>query len=366
MDSLHLSLHPQARLYELFASPVRSKPGIGGERDGLQLAVHYRHYHPLKLKQGLLEWGRSKQTLGRMGRTHSSRSSRDSFRVWGSERVRSSYESSSGDGSSHLEDDGDSNGTIEYVEARVMDAVSMVPLHGKLLMTLANGREQEVDHINPSKGRLLYKTSTPTMFLKVTDGSDLMLPIVVGEGAVSMLMKALHDEEHFGRPSCYHLMKEMVGALKYEARMVRITKRVVDTYYARIFLGKKGEEEKEEEEEEEEEALLSIDARPSDAINFAVRCKVPIFINRRIITADAVRPVLEESGNGAAVSKSFMLRGSGTSFWEAAASEADSFAADEAALVMNMLVAATEERYADAAHWRDELSRLRKIRKEKL
>jgi bifunctional DNase/RNase len=261
-----------------------------------------------------------------------------------------------------VEDDNDSNGTMEYVEAQVMDAVSMVPLHGKLLMTLANGREQEVDHINPSKGRLLYKASTPTMFLKVMDGSDLMLPIVVGEVAMTMLMRALHDEEHFGRPSCYHLMKEMVGALKYEARMVRITERVVDTYYARIFLGKKGEEE----EEEEEEALLSIDARPSDAINFAVRCKVPIFINRRIITADAVRPVLEESGNGAAVSKSFKLRGSGTSFWEAAASEADSFAADEAALVINMLVAATEERYADAAHWRDELSRLRKIRKEKL
>ncbi|CAK9870150.1 unnamed protein product [Sphagnum jensenii] len=365
MDSLHLSLHPQARLYELFASPVRSKPGIGGERDGLKLAVHYRHYHPLKLKQGLLEWGRSKQTLGRMGRTHSSRSSRDSFRFWGSERVRSSYESSSGDGSSHLEDDGDSNGTIEYVEARVMDAVSMVPLHGKLLMTLANGREQEVDHINPSKGRLLYKTSTPTMFLKVTDGSDLMLPIVVGEGAVSMLMKALHDEEHFGRPSYYHLMKEMVEALNYEARMVKITERVVDTYYSRIFLGKKGKVH--EKEDEDEEGLLSVDARPSDAINFAVRCKVPIFINRRIITADAVRPVVvEESGSGIAVSKRFKRRGAGTSFWETVASEADSFVADEVALVMSMLIAATEERYADAAHWRDELIRLRKSRKENL
>jgi bifunctional DNase/RNase len=323
----------------------------------LKLVAH--HQHPLR--QGFSEWGRLKHVQGRIARVCSS--SRNGARVWGrGRRICSSYQSSSGGaGSSHVEDDNDSNGTMEYVEAQVMDAVSMVPLHGKLLMTLANGREQEVDHINPSKGRLLYKASTPTMFLKVMDGSDLMLPIVVGEVAMTMLMRALHDEEHFGRPSCYHLMKEMVGALKYEARMVRITERVVDTYYARIFLGKKGEE-----EEEEEEALLSIDARPSDAINFAVRCKVPIFINRRIITADAVRPVLEESRNGAAVSKSFKLRGSGTSFWEAAASEADSFAADEAALVMNMLVAATDERYADAAHWRDELSRLRKTRNEKL
>jgi hypothetical protein len=48
------------------------------------------------------------------------------------------------------------------------------------------------------------------------------------------------------------------------------------------------------------------------------------------------------------------------------ASEADSFVADEVALVMSMLIAATEERYADAAHWRDELIRLRKSRKENL
>ncbi len=360
METLHL-LHPQTRLCAFLASPVRLKPGRGGGGGGGHLKLVAHHQHPQR--QGFSEWGRLKQVQGRIASVCSS--SRNGARVWGrGRRICSSYQSSSGGaGSSHVEDDNDSNGTMEYVEAQVMDAVSMVPLHGKLLMTLANGREQEVDHINPSKGRLLYKASTPTMFLKVMDGSDLMLPIVVGEVAMTMLMRALHDEEHFGRPSCYHLMKEMVGALKYEARMVRITERVVDTYYARIFLGKKGEE---EEEEEEEEALLSIDARPSDAINFAVRCKVPIFINRRIITADAVRPVLEESGNGAAVSKSFKLRGSGTSFWEAAASEADSFAADEAALVMNMLVAATEERYADAAHWRDELSRLRKIRKEKL
>jgi hypothetical protein len=33
---------------------------------------------------------------------------------------------------------------------------------------------------------------------------------------------------------------------------------------------------------------------------------------------------------------------------------------------MSMLIAATEERYADAAHWRDELVKLRIIRKEKM
>ncbi|CAK9866877.1 unnamed protein product [Sphagnum jensenii] len=357
METLHL-LQPQSRLCKVLSSPLSIRAGAGGG-GALKLADH--QHHPLRLKQGVLEWGSMKK------QAQEERMAKGWGRGGG--WVCRSYESSNGGGSSHVEDDSNSSGTMEYLEAQVMDAMSMVPLHGKLLMMLANGREQEVDHINPSKGRLLYKTSTPTIFLKVKDGSDLMLPIVVGEGAVSMLMKALHDEEHFGRPSCYHIMKEMLEALNYKAKMVRITERVVDTYYARILFGKKGAEQQQE-EDDEEEALLSVDARPSDAINFAVRCKVPIFINKSIIRADAVRPVLveEESGGRAVISKRFKLKGAATASFcsKEVASKGDSFAADEAAIVMSMLIAATEERYADAAHWRDELVKLRIIRKEKM
>jgi hypothetical protein len=57
----------------------------------------------------------------------------------------------------------------------------MVPSHGQLFMTLNDGREVEVMHVNPSKGHLLYKGSTPTIFLKMANDSDLMLPIVVGK-----------------------------------------------------------------------------------------------------------------------------------------------------------------------------------------
>lgn len=60
-------------------------------------------------------------------------------------------------------------------------AVSMVPAHGQLFMTLANGKEVEVHHVNPAQGRLLYKSSTPAIFLKIEHEQDLMLPIIVGE-----------------------------------------------------------------------------------------------------------------------------------------------------------------------------------------
>lgn len=263
--------------------------------------------------------------------------------------VFAAYESSSG-GNNHVE--GGGNGTSEYVETQVMDAVSMVPFHGKLLMTLGNGKEMEVDHINPAKGRLLYKSSTPTIFLKVTDGSNLMLPIVVGEAAVNMLMRALHDDEHVGRPNYYVLMRDMVETLQYEPRMVRITDRVVDTYYARIYVGKPGEDE-----------LLSVDARPSDAINLAVRCKIPIFVNRSIIKADAVRPVTEvELTRRVELS---LPRKRSPFLGESFSYEPDVFQ-DEMAMVVCMLVAAQEERYGDACRWRDELARLRADFKGKL
>ncbi|KAL3696764.1 hypothetical protein R1sor_010840 [Riccia sorocarpa] len=232
-----------------------------------------------------------------------------------------------------------------YVQAHVMEAVSMVPSQGQLFMMMCDGNEVEVNHVNPTKGQLLYKSSTPTIFLKMSDDSDLMLPIVVGETAVAMLMKALHDGEKMGRPNQYQILRNIVGALNYEARMVRVTERVLDTYYARIYIGKPGDEE-----------LLSVDARPSDAINLAVRCKIPIYVNKDIVTADAVKAVYNP------VYHKRMVYGRRAKqqdmFLDSVDDEPDTMA-EEITLMKNMIIAVGEERYADAARWRDELMKLR-------
>jgi hypothetical protein len=47
-------------------------------------------------------------------------------------------------------------------------------------MTLVNGREVEIDHVSPPKGKLLYRSSNPTIFLKIHTASELFLPIIVG------------------------------------------------------------------------------------------------------------------------------------------------------------------------------------------
>lgn len=232
------------------------------------------------------------------------------------------------------------NDDYKYLEAQVVEAVSLLPSHGHLFMTLANGGEVEVNHVNPPKGRLLYRTRNPTIFLKILSEAELLLPIIVGDVAVGMLMKALHDEEATARPNQYHLMRNLVGSLNFEVRMVRVTERVADTYLSRIFIGRPGEKE-----------MLSVDARPSDAINLAVRCKVPIYVNEDIVYADAVRPVHATTQGAAGISNS-------SSALDRPETGPDPVA-EEITLMKNMLLAVVEERYNDAARWRDELNKHR-------
>eukprot|EP00250_Pteridium_aquilinum_P000855 c11030_g1_i1 orf=104-1060(+) len=233
----------------------------------------------------------------------------------------------------------------KYLEAQVVDAVSLLPSHGHLFMTLSDGGEVEIDHVNPPKGPLLFRSRNPTIFLKIAAETDLILPIVVGDTAIDMLMNALHGEEKVVRPNQYHVMRDLVGSLDFEVRMVRVTERIADTYVARIYIGKPGEKE-----------MQSVDARPSDAVNLAVRCKVPIYVHEDIVSSDAVRPVViplqatEMAMNGSAA-HSLDLPKSGRDL-----------VAEELTLVKNMLLAVVEERYFDAARWRDELNSFRSER----
>ncbi|PHT36056.1 hypothetical protein CQW23_23756 [Capsicum baccatum] len=62
----------------------------------------------------------------------------------------------------------------------------------------------------------------------------------------------------------------------YQVKIVKITQRVTSTYFSRIFVHKAGEKD-----------IISVDARPSDAIYVARRCKAPIFMNKQIVLVDA-------------------------------------------------------------------------------
>ncbi|CAL5361921.1 unnamed protein product [Camellia sinensis] len=71
------------------------------------------------------------------------------------------------------------------------------------------------------------------------------------------------SNQRLARPTMYQVVKEMVDKMGYAVKVVRVTKRVHEAYFAQLYLTKLGNEME----------SVSFDLRPSDAINIAVICK---------------------------------------------------------------------------------------------
>ncbi|XP_041022831.1 bifunctional nuclease 2 isoform X1 [Juglans microcarpa x Juglans regia] len=187
---------------------------------------------------------------------------------------------------------------------------------------------------------LLHRFQSPTIFLKISCDGDFLLPIIVGEFAVKKLIESQWEDNNGDYPDQFQLFRDLVEKLGYEVNMVKITERVINTYFARLYFSKRGKND-----------ILSVDARPSDAINVAQRCKAPIYVSREIVLTDAIR-----IGYGMG-----RMRDAKPTYDVSLDSAADSpdVLSEELDLVKNMDLAVKEERYKDAAMWRDKLVKLR-------
>ncbi|KAF7129069.1 hypothetical protein RHSIM_Rhsim10G0204600 [Rhododendron simsii] len=207
----------------------------------------------------------------------------------------------------------------------------------------ARESRSDVGSVGPA---FLRHFQSPTIFLKISCDGDFLLPILVGEFAVEKLIDSTSEDESWDCcPNQFQLVRNLAETLGYKVTMVKITERVVNTYFARILFCKPGEID-----------ILSVDARPSDAINVAVRCKasvlVPIYVRKQIVLTDGIR-----IGYG-------MGRKSVYDASLDSAADGPDIVAEELDLVMNMNLAVKEERYSDAATWRDKLIKLRESRRD--
>lgn len=191
----------------------------------------------------------------------------------------------------------------------------------------------------------LRRFQSPTVFLKIACDGDLLLPIIVGEFAIIRLIDAIAGDGHEECPDQFQFVKNIVTTFDYEVKMVRITNRVVNTYYARIYLRKAADN-----------TNISIDARPSDALNVAERFKAPIYVNKEIVVKDAIKVVY---GNWRARSTRMVYDVS----LDSAPEEPDSLI-EELDLVLKMNKAVLEEKFEEAVLWRDKLTKLRMPRQE--
>ncbi|XP_027360820.1 bifunctional nuclease 2 isoform X2 [Abrus precatorius] len=173
-----------------------------------------------------------------------------------------------------------------------------------------------------SRQGFLQRFQNPTIFLRISCDGDYILPIVVGQIAVEKLIDTEVEQER--------------GVI-----MVRITERVVSTYYARLYLSQPGKSD-----------LISVDARPSDAINVANRCKAPIYVSKQIVFTDAIRLGY---GMGRVHNKKAIY-----DVLLDSPVDGPDLVAQELSMMHNMHIAIKQERFKDAAIWRDKLANLRK------
>jgi len=107
------------------------------------------------------------------------------------------------------------------------------------------------------------KTETQVVLLRA-DGNKEVMPIWVGVAEGSAIKIALEGILPT-RPMTHDLLKNILDHLGLRVQKIIITEIKNNTYHALVYVESHG-------------SLLSIDARPSDAIALALRTHVPIYV----------------------------------------------------------------------------------------
>ncbi|DBB13918.1 TPA: hypothetical protein ACH3X3_000903 [Trebouxia sp. C0006] len=121
------------------------------------------------------------------------------------------------------------------------------------------------------------------LLLKMLDGRGNILPVFVGDNESTALLQEMQRQPST-RPMTHDLMKNSLEMLGYRVSKVRITCLVANTYFARIHFsqGRKSQEGVCHE--------IDVDARPSDAINMAVRFDAPVYVHKQVANRMACQP----------------------------------------------------------------------------
>jgi len=114
-------------------------------------------------------------------------------------------------------------------------------------------------------------------------GGERLLPIWIGQAEAESIVMQIHNLTRV-RPLTHDLCRSLIVGLGGELRRVAITRVEKNTYYAELHIMANGE-------------LVTIDARPSDAIAIALRLDAPIFAAEELlaeITLEMSEPGDEE------------------------------------------------------------------------
>ena len=98
---------------------------------------------------------------------------------------------------------------------------------------------------------------------------DRILPIWIGANESQAIARELAGQR-FQRPLTHDLVATLVDGLKAKVSRIVISELRDNTFFANIVV-------------EQNSEVLSVDARPSDSIAVALRCKAPIFVSEELL-----------------------------------------------------------------------------------
>lgn len=139
----------------------------------------------------------------------------------------------------------------------------------------------EIDSI-----RVSLMTQDRVVVLKDSQ-SDRYLPIWIGPFEADALRVELAGME-VTRPLTHDLLKQVITQMGGKVEHVLVNDLNHDVFYARVRINVNGE-------------TIDVDSRPSDAINLAVRLKVPIFVEDAVMEKAGIEPEDEIDGEPEAI-----------------------------------------------------------------
>jgi len=111
-------------------------------------------------------------------------------------------------------------------------------------------------------------TNMPMVVLKHVNG-DEVLPIWVGIYEANAIAMEI-EKNAPPRPMTHDLVRNVLRSFDVRVMRVVITELKEDTFFALIWMDRNGE-------------VLSMDARPSDALALAMRADCPIYVSRAVM-----------------------------------------------------------------------------------
>ena len=126
-------------------------------------------------------------------------------------------------------------------------------------------------------------TGSPIIMLANIENEDEIFPIWIGvPEAEGILLNQSGIKTP--RPLTYDLMKSIIEMLGGTVKQVAVVDKKDNTYIAEIVIEKGGEE-------------VVIDARPSDAINIAIRFGAPIYVDEKVVQKISMKELIKGKEN---------------------------------------------------------------------